>query len=331
MKNKKLNPSWERQRQDPVHSKEGIERLKYSVKYALQKKYYGLAETMFRYDGMDSPMLEDMQVMSADRMPEWTLFKNGMGTWFKDDKTEQIHFLPLVYKKDLNIYGIMVNWNPVPVGYVDAKKGEYGAEIQRIMSMDLNADNAVVMRNDLFGTSDEEFLDVMIDELIDNMLTVNQLQLLARSPIVFNITKDNEMSAKQYFHSIAEGEPVIFTNSLGDDITPAIEQTGVQIDPSVFEIFDRWECLILEHLGIDCVPITKRAQQTVSEVQSNDDKIRLRRLEKLNQREKAIDRVNKMFGTSITVVSVIDEQMEQQKQQMQQMIQEGGKDDGPEE
>ena len=58
------------------------------------------------------------------------------------------------------------------------------------------------------------------------------------------------------------------------------------------------------------MPITKRAQQTMFEVQSNDDKIRIRRLEKYNQRKNAVDRINEMFGTDMEVYSVIDQYLE---------------------
>jgi len=81
----------------------------------------------------------------------------------------------------------------------------------------------------------------------------------------------------------------------------------MKIDPALFELYDRFECQILEYIGFPCVPITKRAQQSVGEVQSNDSKIFVRRMEKLNQRIKACERINNMFGTELNVVSVVDE------------------------
>ena len=165
------------------------------------------------------------------------------------------------------------------------------------------------MRNDLFGGNDETFIDAMVNELVDNTLTMNQLQLLAKSPFVFNVTEDNMLSAKNFFLAICNDKPAIFTNSLGDRPTPVIETTQVKIDPALFELFDRFECQILEYLGFPCVPITKRAQQTVSEVQSNDSKIYARRLEKWNQRQKACDRINELFGLNLRCVSVIDEDL----------------------
>lgn len=306
----KINKAWERTRTE-VHSPQGVKELRNEVKYGLSKKYKGLAESMFRYDGLDNPVFEDMQTMSQDTVPEYYLLKNGMCTWFKDPATDQIHCLPLVFKGGINIYGKMTRWNPVPVGYTDNLKGTYSIEVERIHNLDLDYTNAVVMRNDLFGGNDEGYIDKMIDELVDNTLTMNQLQLVAKCPFIFNVTEDNLLSAKNFFLAMAEDKPAIFTNAMGEKPWPITESTQIKIDPALFELFDRFECQILEYIGFPCVPITKRAQQTVSEVQSNDDKIRLRRMEKWTQREKACERLNAMFGTDVHCISVIDEYAEQ--------------------
>ena len=303
----KINKSWERTRNE-VHSPDGVKELRKQVKFGLTKKYIGLGESMFRYDGM-GPQFEDMTVMSQDTVPEVYLMKNGQCVWFED--SGQVHCLPLTYNGGVNMYGKMTSWSPVPVGYDDTRKGTYDESIERIRNLRLSYDNSVVMRNDLFGGNDEQYVLKMIDELVDNTLTMNQLQLLAKSPFVFNVTEDNLLSAKNFFLAMAEDKPAIFTNAMGERTLPVTEQTNVKIDPALFELFDRFECQILEYLGFPCVPITKRAQQTVSEVQSNDDKIRLRRMEKLNQRQKACERINQLFGTSIRCVSVIDEYNEQ--------------------
>ncbi len=143
----------------------------------------------------------------------------------------------------------------------------------------------------------------------DNTLTMNQLQLIAKAPFVFNVTEDNLLSAKNFFLAMCEDRPAIFVNSFGDKPQPVLESTQMKIDPALFELFDRFECQILEYLGFPCVPITKRAQQSVSEVQSNDAKIYMRRQEKLKQRSNACDRINAMFGVSLRCVSVIDEDL----------------------
>lgn len=305
----KISKSWERTR-DEVHSPTGVKELRDSVKYGLTRKYIGMAESMFRYEGLDDPMLEDMQIMSQDTVPEVFLMRNGQCVWFKDDASDQIHCLPMVMDNAINMYGKPSAWYPVPVGWTDTTSPiSRDAAIARIRNTRLDATNSVVMRNDLFGGNDMDYINAMVNELVDNTLTMNQLQLIAKCPFVFNVTEDNMLSAKNFLLAMSNDKPAIFINATGEKPLPVVESTQMKIDPALFELFDRFECQILEYIGFPCVPITKRAQQTVSEVQSNEAKIYMRRQEKWNQRQKACDRINEMFGTSLRCVSIIDEDM----------------------
>ena len=268
---KKMNPSWEKIRED-IHSPPGVEQLKKSVKAGLTRKYAGIIESMFRFE-FESPEFEDMRVMSQDTAPEKFLYRNGECVFFKDEATGQIHCLPLVMNGGINIYGRMTAWHPVPVGYSDNLAGTYSEEVERIRNTLLTAENSVVMKNDMFGKGDFDYVDNMVNELVDNVLTMNQLQLLASMPYVFNVTEDNVLTAKNFFLAVAEHRPAIFTNALGDKVIPAIEKTDVKIDPALFELFDRFECQLLESVGFPCVPITKRAQQSAAEVESHEEMV----------------------------------------------------------
>ena len=73
-------------------------------------------------------------------------------------------------------------------------------------------------------------------------------------------------------------------------------------------------------MGIDCVPITKRAQQTVSEVTSNGDKIRLRREEKLREREKACEKMKEILGVDVTVKCKVDEWQQEMMNEQQELM-----------
>ena len=311
MSKRKMVPPWEKDRDAP-HSPPGIESLRENARAGLRALYAGIAQVMFEYRNLDrEPLFADALEMSRDTIPEKLLYRNGESVVFKIG--DELHNLPVAYNGGINIYGYMSNWHPVPVGWDDTKRNEYADTITDIYDMKLDSSNSVILRNDLFGDPDMIYVNTMVDELVDNILTLNQLQLLASVPYVFNVTEDNVLSAKNYFLAVAEHRAVIFNNALGEKLTPNVERTDVKIDPSVFELFDRWECMILEYLGFPCVPITKRAQQTVSEVRSNDDKISARRREKLQQRQRDWDRVNRLFGTNIIVVSVIDEWAKEQE------------------
>lgn len=309
----KLNKSWEQIRTE-VHSPEGVESLKRSVKAGLFRKYSGLIESMFRYE-YGSDRFDDMRVMSQDTAPEKFLFRNGECVWFLDDKTNQIHSLPFVVDGGINIYGRPTAWFPVPVGYSDDKRGTYSDEVERIRSRRLTALDSVIMRNNMFGTGDFDYVDSMVNELVDNVLTMNQLQLLAAYPFVFNVTEDNLLTAKNFFLAVADHRPVIFTNALGDKIVPAVEKIETKIDPALFELFDRFECQLLESVGFPCVPITKRAQQSVNEVESHEEMVFTKRQERLRMREVACERISEIFGVTITVHSVLDEEFVKSNQE----------------
>lgn len=302
---KTMNPSWEKIREE-VHSPPGVEQLKKSVKAGLTRKYAGIIESMFRFE-FESPEFEDMRIMSQDTAPEKFLYRNGECVFFKDEATGQIHCLPLVMNGGINIYGKMTAWHPVPVGYSDNLAGTYSEEVERIRNTLLTAENSVVMKNDMFGKGDFDYVDSMVNELVDNVLTMNQLQLLASMPYVFNVTEDNIVTAKNFFLAVAEHRPAIFTNALGDKVIQAIEKTDVKIDPALFELFDRFECQLLESVGFPCVPITKRAQQSAAEVESHEEMVFGKRQERLRLRKVACERMEKMWGVKVNVISVLDE------------------------
>jgi len=318
----KLNKSWEKVREE-LHSPEGIYELRRSVKYGLMKKYLNIAQNMWKWT-FEGEQYEDLQVMSQDTVPEKFLVQNGECVVFRDPSTGQVHILPLVMNGGFNIYGRMTEWSPVPVGYTDEKKGTYPAAVEMIRNLKLNIENSVIIRNDRFGTGDKQFIESMVNELVDNILTLNQLQLIASSPIFFNVTADNVMTAKNVFLAIADRRPVMFTNSDGEKIVPQLEVANVKIDPGLLELFDRWESILLSYLGINCVPITKRAQQTVSEVQSNNDEIRLILDGKFFSRDQARKRIEDMFGGRVGMINMInewrDEEMQQEQDQEQEVM-----------
>ena len=310
---KRPRGSWENPKdRDKIHSPEGVEKLRQSFKDGLYRYYTGIAESMWKWD-LSGEAFQDMFAMTRGKYPEKLMFQNGSAVWFRDPKTDQIHCLPYTANSDgINIYGEMTSWHPVPAGWSDSQKIQYSDVVSRFSSMKLTSENSVIMNNDLFGQGDSDMISAVVACLVDNLMTANQLQLLAKSPFIFNVTEDNLLTAKNFFLALSQDKPAIFVNKLADDSPiPQTEALSVQIDPSIFELYDRWDCQGLTYLGYPCVPITKRAQQTVSEVQSNDSRVYTRRMEKLAQRERACELIKEVLGADISVVSTVDERAEQ--------------------
>lgn len=314
MSKSKLNKSWERD-DGKSHSPQGVKELREAVRSALYKKYTIMAQAMWSYDLEPKERFEDMVIMSEGLEPERILCRNGEGDWF--EMNGQLLFLPSVMTDGVNIYGKPVARHPVPVGWYDGK--EVNSEVSRMMQIDLiPGQNSVHMKNDRFGQGDLEIIRRSVDALVDVYLTINQLVLLARSPLIFRVTSDTYLTAKNLFKKIAECEPVAYTDrDYGEDGRPLTETVSTPIDPSLFDVFDKFESILLDSLGIESLQTHKRAQMNIVESTQSDDKAQLIRASKLAERQRAVGQLNDLFGCSVKVHSVIDEMNAQQDEDMQ--------------
>lgn len=286
MSRKKVIPSWEKEYADRgVHAPLGVKELRKNLKDGLRRRYIGYAENMFRYNFPD-PVFDDMKLMSRENVPEKWLVQGGQCAAVEDNG--QIHILLMVLQEGLNIYGYQNEWRVIPAGYESIPDQPTGNPVfDRLMFTPRSYDNSVIIRNDCFGSSDLAFIDSMVDELVDNMLTLNQLQLLAKAPFVFRCPANSSAlkDAKNFYLALSLDYPTIFTDE-GVDISDLIVQTGVQVDTGLLDLFRHWENILLEQLGIPgSVQNTKRAQQSVEEVTMADDKTTLRRQEKFLERK----------------------------------------------
>lgn len=299
----KINPSWTRDR-DKVHSPKGVEELRKSLKDALIRRYVGMAESMFRWTFPDE-QFEDFIAMTRDDEPERTLMRNGQCVCFQLPGTEQLDILPLKAEKDLNLHGNFTTWSPIPVGWTTGS--ESNNVFDSVMALKLTTENSVIIKDSIYNRSDYDLIRTAVNALVDNYLTLNQLSLLAKSPYIFNVPNGAYLDAKNFFLALSEDKPVIIRRNDGDPMEQTIETTGSTIDTGLFDVIRQWENLLLEQLGIPGSQKTqKRAQQTVDEVNMSEDITSLRRKEKLRMRQLAIDRINKMFGTHVSILSVID-------------------------
>lgn len=298
----KINFSWERYRAE-VHSPQGVEQLRQVMRAALIKKYISIDEAMFQYNMHDIPMFEDILSMSRDKVPERWLVGNGFQCVF--EFSGQLYILPAVMNGGINMCGEMASWSPVPVGWSEDRRGQ-NPTLDRIRDLKLDWTNSVLWSNDIMGSGDLPAIEKFVDLLLDNIMTVNQLQLLAKCPFVFNVTEDQLMDAKNFYLALSNDKPVIFRNSTGEKLD-IVNETKSELDPAILDLFRHWENLLLEHLGIPgSVQNTKRAQQSVDEINMAEDKTSLRRRDKLTQRQYAVDRINKLWNIGLTVLSVID-------------------------
>lgn len=324
---KVVKPSWEAPRpNDSFHSPQSIAEFKSTLKTSLIRKYTGMAESMWEWDFSTSPQFEDFSLMTRHTEPETTLMRSGQGVFFEVPSTGQWAFLPVVYEGGINIYGKFNSWHPMPVGYQEGDRGKDPVR-DTIRNLSLDATNSVLMLDNLYGQSDKQLVEQAVNALVDNCLTISQLQLLMKAPYIIRCTDSNINDAKQLYLSISSDSPAIFRYGDVEGPEAVVESTGTSIDPSLFDTFRHWENILLEQLGIPGAQVTqKRTVQTEDEINMADDMITLRRQEKFRMRQLAVERLNELAGSSVTVTSVIDAR----KDNVERSGEDEGEDEGGE-
>ena len=315
MSKKIVDPSWKRAAfADTFHSPAGIRKFKECLKDGLIRKFVGMAESMWSYI-FDDEAFQDFCLMSLDCEPEKTLMRT-QGCWFELPGTGQLHFLPAVLEGGINIYGNFAGWHPMPVGYVDGIDDGKDAVRDSIRNLRLDATNSVLMRDNLFGKSDYEFIVESVNALVDTCMTISQLTFLMKAPFIIRVPQSRINDAKQFMLAIASDALYILQYADTEEMQTAVEQTGVTFDPGLFDIYRHWENQLLAQLGIPGAQVTqKRTVQTEDEIHLGDDMITLRRQEKFRMRKLAIDRLNRMFGTHAEVISVIDSMQDNEERE----------------
>lgn len=245
---------------------------------------------MFEWD-MSDPRLQAMRDMSQDTAPERWLYEKGqtIAVMIGDD----LHFLPAV-GEGVNMYGQPQRWRVQP----DAVTGYL---YESLIGRTWTSEDSVVVRNTGDRSPDMQFMSTIARQLADCDLSINQMQLLAGTPVAFAVDESNVLTARNVYLAMAERVPAVFMSPYGQDGEPKVLDLGKRLDPAVFDVWDHWMSEGLSYLGIPTVEITKRAQQSVGETASGTDKAAARRLDKLACRQRACERIRDVFGIRIDV------------------------------
>ena len=166
----------------------------------------------------------------------------------------------------------------------------------------LKPDNSVVIFNNLLRTN--SILDVKMFALrlynIDRTIDIN---VNAQKTPVLIVCDENERLTMQNVYKQWQGnEPVI----KGDKNLNVKGITVLKTDaPFVADKLYELKCNIwneaLTYLGISNITVNKKERLITDEVERNQGGVLANRYPFLNPREKAVEQINKMFGTNISV------------------------------
>ena len=169
-------------------------------------------------------------------------------------------------------------------------------------------EDCVLIRNDVYAQGIMPLLMRYCSQLVENDITMNVADILARATLTITaLTDTDRQSVEQWFRKIRKGE----LGAIGE--LPAMagnQDRSVNIQPfqstastltDLIEYHQYLKAGLYNELGLNSNYNMKRESINSNESQLNDDMLHPLIDDMLKMRREALEQVNEMFGTNITV------------------------------
>ena len=276
------------------YKKTGAERDFDFVHDLLNDYWKNIAINIFEWKG-----LEEISPSLTSEIIEETLFDKGSCLFFKDDNLGYMA-LPVAPANKLNVYRKPTNFRAIGNNYTK----EY------------DVDNSVLIKNNTLKKATFDIVDYYTSKLADIELTKDLHRNAHKTPLVLETTEDTLLTAKNIFKKIHANEPVIFKNRTrgeGEVGVNVLNANVNYINDKLEDDYHNYEARILTALGLDNYVEDKKERVQSAEVESQQEYIISSFRASLNERKKACEAINKMFGLDLEVDYVKAEQIETDK------------------
>lgn len=273
------------------YKKTGAERDFDFVHDLLNDYWKNIAINIFEWKG-----LEEISPSLTSEIIEETLFDKGSCLFFKDSNLGYMA-LPVAPANKLNVYRKPTNFRAIGNNYTK----EY------------DVDNSVLIKNNTLKKATFDIVDYYTSKLADIELTKDLHRNAHKMPIVLECTEDTQLTAKNIFKKIHSNEPVIFKNRTrgeGEVGVNVLNANVTYINDKLEDDYHNYEARILTALGLDNYVEDKKERVQSAEVESQQEYIISSFRASLNERKKACEAINKMFGLNLSVDYVKAEQIE---------------------
>ena len=273
------------------YKKTGAEKDFDFVHDLLNDYWKNIAINIFEWKG-----LEEISPSLTSEIIEETLFDKGSCLFFKDDNLGYMA-LPVAPANKLNVYRKPTNFRAIGNNYTK----EY------------DVDNSVLIKNNTLKKATFDIVDYYTSKLADIELTKDLHRNAHKMPLVLECTEDTQLTAKNIFKKIHSNEPVIFKNRTrgeGEVGVNVLNANVTYINDKLEDDYHNYEARILTALGLDNYVEDKKERVQSAEVESQQEYIISSFRASLNERKKACEAINKMFGLNLSVDYVKAEQIE---------------------
>lgn len=279
------------------YKKTGAERDFDFVHDLLNDYWKNIAINIFEWKRKCGKPLSSLSEGLTSQQIEETLYEKDNGCLFFNDENLGYLALPVAPANALNVYSKPTKFRAVGRNYTK----EY------------DLDNSVLIKNNSINRATFAIVDYYTSKLADIELTKDLHRNAHKMPLVLECTEDTQLTAKNIFKKIHSNEPVIFKNRTrgeGEVGVSVLNANVTYINDKLEDDYHNYEARILTALGLDNYVEDKKERVQSAEVESQQEYIISSFRASLNERKKACEAINKMFGLDLVVDYVKAEQIE---------------------
>lgn len=167
---------------------------------------------------------------------------------------------------------------------------------------DLNETNSVIIHNNMLHTNSVEACKMFALRLANIDRTIDVNINAQKTPVLIKSGENERLSMVNLYQQYDGGMPFIFgSDQLNTDNITALRTDAPFVAPQLYELKTNIWNEALTYLGISNVNITKRERLVSDEVNRSQGGSIASKFSRLHERQTAVEKINKMFGTNISV------------------------------
>lgn len=219
------------------------------------------------------------------RFLELTLFKYGQAVFFEDEVMGYLALTNAV-QGGFDVYGYPVAsraYSP----YNNYQKN-------------LTLDDSVIIYNNYLRTPSSLDVEVFAKRLynLDRVIDVNANA--QKTPVLIKCAETQRLTMKNLYKEFDGNSPVIFgDNGLNDANFTVLSTEAPYVADRIYQLKTQIWNEVLTYLGISNINVQKKERLITDEVSRNMGGVIASRYSRLNARQNACEKINKMFGLNV--------------------------------
>ena len=221
------------------------------------------------------------------RFMELALFENGMAVFFKDDAMDKFLCLQVKIGGQLNVYRIPI---------------ERTAYASNGYNNKLNENNSVLIFNNRLHTPSKLDVEIFAQRLYNLDRTIDVNVNGQKTPVAILCDENQRLTMKNLYMQYEGNQPFIFGGKDLDINAIKTVNTGAPyVSDRLYELKREYWNEALTYLGIANVQTNKKERLITDEVNRTMGGVFASRLSRLNERQEACEKINRMFGLNLSV------------------------------